>query len=466
MHTRLLEFFESNNSLYENQYGFRSGRSCEHALLDAQNILLESLSKKQVSLLLLIDFSKAFDMVEHSILLQKLEHYGIRGPALKWVKSYLSNRKQFVSINRAESSTLTMEYGVPQGSILGPLLFIIYFNDIPEIAKYAKFILYADDANIILTANTIDEINNQLQNLICNLLKWVKCNGLSLNLKKTKYMIFSQARNIDLPQPLFISEIPIERMREARFLGVIIDDSLSWSRHVKTVQSKMARYVGIMYKIKKYLPLNARIQIYHSLVQSHANYCSLVWGFSSKNNIEALFAKQKRGLQAVIPGFINYKYKDGRKPGHTKPFFSKYKILTIHNIIVLNTLIFMQKIRNYPLLLPPPILRTIAGNSPIPGSTFESSEDWLNAYNNCHYRNSIFFKGPLLLADSCTSINLPQANYISIRAYKTNVKRALLTIQSSGESCEWQGSNFLLYKIAGLRKSRVTYRKIVDYTDH
>ena len=182
MHKRLSNFLESNNSIYENQYGFRSGRSCEHALLNAQNLLLESLSKRQVSLLLLIDFSKAFDLVEHDILFNKLEHYGIRGPALKWLKSYLSNRKQFVSINGSESSMQLMEHGVPQGSILGPLLFIIYINDIPEIAQFAKFILYADDANIILTADTIEQINEQLEILSENLLKWVTSNGFVLNL--------------------------------------------------------------------------------------------------------------------------------------------------------------------------------------------------------------------------------------------------------------------------------------------
>ena len=465
MHNRLMEFFESNNSLYENQYGFRPGRSCEHALFNAQNILLESLSKRQVSLLLLIDFSKAFDMIEHQILLDKLKHYGIRGPALKWLESYLSNRKQFVSLNGSESSISDMDYGVPQGSILGPLLFIIYINDIPNIAQFAKFILYADDANIILTANTIDEINGQLEKLIFNLKQWVNCNGLALNLKKTKYMIFSRARNTELPQPLIISGTPIERMHEAKFLGVIVDESLNWARHVKTIQSKMARYVGIMYKIKKYLPLQARIQIYRSLVQSHVNYCSLVWGFSSKSNIETLFVKQKKGLRGVIPGFINYKYKDGKIPGHTKQFFSEYKILTIHSIIVLNTLIFMQKTINYPSLLPKSILNTIAEGSPIPGSTHESCEHWLSLHDNCYYRNSIFFKGPLLFSDSCKTISLSPASYVNIKAYKKNVKQALITIQSSGELCEWQNSNFLLYNIAGLRKSQVTYRNTVDYAD-
>ena len=295
MHCRILKFLESNSSLFDMQYGFRPGRSCEHALLNAQNTLLESLSKRQISLLLLIDFSKAFDMVEHSVLLKKLEHYGIRGVALKWMHSYLSNRKQFVSVNGKNSTMQNIKYGVPQGSILGPLLFIIYINDIPETANFAKFILYADDANIILTADTIEAISIQLNDLVNSLVEWVHSNGLALNLKKTKYMIFSRTRQIDLPAPLIISKTAIERKHETRFLGVIIDDTLSWSKHIQTVVSKMSRYIGIMYKIKRYLPLTARLQIYHSFVQSHLNYCSLVWGFTCKSNIEKLFSKQKKG---------------------------------------------------------------------------------------------------------------------------------------------------------------------------
>ena len=133
MYSRIYDFLSKNNVLFENQFGFRKGRSCEHALLTAQNKILSTISQKQISMLLLIDFSKAFDMVDHDILLSKLHHYGIRGIAHKWFKSYLSGRKQYVVLKNKFSPTLEMKYVGPQGSILGPLLFIIYINDISNI---------------------------------------------------------------------------------------------------------------------------------------------------------------------------------------------------------------------------------------------------------------------------------------------------------------------------------------------
>ena len=216
MHTRIYDFLESNNSFFEGQYGFRPRRSCEHALLDTTNHLLSSLSRKQISLLLMIDFSKAFDMVDHNILLDKLNHYGIRGTAYNWMKSYLSNRQQFVSVNGVDSSHKPIEYGVPQGSILGPLLFVIYINDIPEVCKLAKFILYADDANIVITANNVEDLHRQTQDLIDTLVKWVDCNMLALNIDKTKYMIFCRSKVV-LNKPLLLLGTKIKQIKEAKF---------------------------------------------------------------------------------------------------------------------------------------------------------------------------------------------------------------------------------------------------------
>ena len=452
MHERLVNFMQSNNSLYEMQFGFRSGRSCEHALLTAQNLLLENLSKKKISLLLLIDFSKAFDMVDHSILLSKLQHYGVRGKALDWFASYLNNRQQFVSVNGKDSKTCRLDFGVPQGSILGPLLFVIYINDIPAVSSLAKFILYADDANIILTADSMNEIEEKLCELINVLLEWVDSNGLLLNLKKTVYMLFTRS-NVASNFTVKIRNTVIERKSETKFLGVIVDEKLKWTKHINTVKSKMCRYVGIMYKIKHLLPVKARLQVFHSFVQSHISYCNLVWGFSAKSNIESIFASQKKGLRAVMPGYVNYFYKEGEPPAHTKSSFNSMKIHTIHSIIIKNALLTMHKIKCYPDKIPHSISATIPPNSPENGSNYETCEDWLNHYGTNVFRTSFFFKGPLVYSDHNSELlEFPSATR-SFYAYKSCVKRFLLSVQRKGEGEEWLPENFLLYSIKGLRKS-------------
>ena len=458
MHNRVVDFLESNNSLHDLQYGFRSGRSCEHALLAAQNCILSSLNKQQISLLLLIDFSKAFDMVEHSILLKKLSCYGVRGVALKWFESYLSNREQFVDVNNSRSSTRPLKYGVPQGSILGPLLFVIYINDMPNISRLAQFILYADDANIIISGKTMYEVESQLVELSAALLKWVNINGLKLNLKKTNYMIFSK-RKIENEPPVFIGNTKIEKKSEARFLGVIMDDKLTWARHIKSMRAKMSRYVGLMYRLRSSLPTKARLQIYHSFVQSHLNFCSLVWGFSAKSNIDSLFSSQKKGIRAAMPGQVNFFYKEGALPTHTKPFFSEHKILTVHGIIVTNALTFMYKIKKFPESIPKSVRDTISSDAPTHGSDHDSCHEWLKQYNNNSFQRSLFLKGPLIYVDE-NFCDLVANVSTSFKSFRKNAKAKLLETQMQGESDEWLAENFFINYISGLRKSkRITSRK-------
>ena len=453
MHVRILEFLDSNNSLFENQYGFRPGMSCEHAILNAQNTILHALNKKQIAVLLLLDYSKAFDVIEHSILLKKLEHYGIKGTALKWFESYLSSRQQFVSTDGADSTPRAIQYGVPQGSILGPLLFIIYINDLPNMSDLAKFILYADDANIIVTGNSEEEVQAKLQYITTLLIKWVDINGLALNLKKTHFMVFTN-RRLDLNKiDVNIAGVKIARVTEARFLGVIMDEKMTWSKHISAIKTKMARYMGIMYRIKRHLPLETRLQLFHSFVQSHLNYCSLVWGFTSKSLIESIFSKQKQGVRMVMPGYVNYFYKDGHLPAHTIGSFKEYDILTVHGVIVRNALLLMHKIKYFPRTVPNSIKSLFPNNMPTYESNHESSAGWLEIYGSPAFRSSVFFKGPLLaITDINVNLITSPPSLFSLNIYKTNAKRVLLDQQSiTGEDQAWP--TFLLQSTQGLRSS-------------
>ena len=230
------KFFESNNTIYKGQYGFRPKHSCEHALLDAQNYLLHTLDKKEIALLLLIDFSKAFDMVDHDILLKKLYFYGVRGLAHDWLRSYLFDRSQYVFLNGKKSSTRKLEFGVPQGSILGPLLFVLYINDLPNIDKSIHFILYADDANIVVTGKTLEIIQKKIQKFIPQLLNWINSNALKLNIDKTKYMLFSNTSKYDIN--IEINDTKIKRVTQDKFLGVLIDEKLTWAAHKVAIAKK------------------------------------------------------------------------------------------------------------------------------------------------------------------------------------------------------------------------------------
>ena len=454
MHKRVLEFLDKNDSLFENQYGFRPGRSCEHALLNAQNSILQSLNKNQVAVLLLLDYSKAFDVLDHATLLKKLSHYGIRGVALKWFESYLSERKQFVKINSTQSAPQPIVYGVPQGSILGPLLFVIYINDLPGICNFAKFILYADDANIIITGTDLQEIKDKVDTFSTMLMNWVDTNGLSLNLRKTCYMIFSKKR-MDLSSlQIRIDNTNIERKTEARFLGVIVDENLTWSTHIKAVKTKMSRFIGVMYKIKRKLPIKARLQIFNSLVQSQLNFCSLVWGFAAKSHIDSLFTKQKQGIRAIMTGYVNYRYQDGKPPDHTKSAFMEHEILTVHGVIVKNALILMHKIKNMPSKLPKSIRELFPSYMPEHGTSHDENARWLAEYGESYIRNSVFYKGPMLAVTKHNIEITCPSSIFSQSIYKKSAKRILLNLQNLGTGDEWPP--FLLHNIPGLRKSTRT----------
>ena len=197
MYRRLYKFLELNNILYSLQFGFQENHSIDHALVSLTEAVRNTLANKRFGCGIFIDLQKAFDTVNHKILLSKLEHYGVRGCALKWFRSYSSDRKQYVSVNGSDSNLLSITCGVPQGSVLGPLLFLIYINDLPNASKKLKFYLFSDDTNIYCESKDLPNLFKIANKELRAIKRWLDANRLSLNIDKTNYIIFhSSSRNI------------------------------------------------------------------------------------------------------------------------------------------------------------------------------------------------------------------------------------------------------------------------------
>ena len=207
----------------------------------------------------------------------------------------------------------------------------------------------------------------------------------------------------------------------------------------------MCRYLGVMYKLKFTKPLKARLQIYHSFIQSHLNYCSVVWGFTCNSNIEKLLTIQKKGLRSVIPGYVTYFYKNGVTPTGTKPFFKKYNILTVQSVIAKNTLLYMIKITRFRFLIPNSIAKLVPNNSPNFNLSESVQQEWMDKYNTINFRKTLFFKGPLLYKDFMETC--------PVLTVKNCVKKFLLEYQSKGDPNDWECTNNILANISGPRSS-------------
>ena len=340
---QLYGYFTKNNLLYKSQYGFRKGHSCELAAMEVTDKIFKYLDNKKLPIALYLDFSKAFDTINHAILMDKLKHYGVTGVALRWFKDYLTNRKQFVQYKDKVSKMSTITTGVPQGSILGPLLFIIYINDIAKITNKFKFTIYADDTTLIEPICTFaqpnlrnrnklaQEINNELEKIV----NWLALNKLSLNAKKTKFMMFhyKQKSINNIVPKLVINKVAIERVEVFNFLGVTIDQHMTWKPHAQKTAAKIACTIGTMKRLKHFLPQSILRTLYNSLILPHLTYGILLWGKQMKR-INKL---QKWAVRTIV----NAKYNE-----HTEPILKRLKLLKAHDIYRLTAIKFYHKYKN------------------------------------------------------------------------------------------------------------------------
>ena len=336
IYNRLFEFLDKFKVLSDQQYGFKPKHSTCMAILNLIDKIACDLDTGKIAVGLFIDLSKAFDTIDHNILLDKLYRYGIRGIAFKLMQSYLKNRKQFVSIDNNNSSMTTVKCGVPQGSILGPLLFIIYINDIVNVSNILNMVLFADDTNLFLTGNKIEEITLILNVELCKLSRWFKLNELSLNISKTNYIVFRQKnKKLSNVPDILIDNNKIDMVHSSKFLGVIINERLTFCDHIKLIKQKISKSLGILKYVRYKLSHTILRSLYFTLINPYYEYCNLVW--SSNRYVGEIVTLQKKAVRIICGANWN---------DHTLPLFKKMCILRVDEIHRLQLACFMFKVHH------------------------------------------------------------------------------------------------------------------------
>ena len=262
-----------------------------------------------------------------------MEYYGIRGVAHAWFTSYLSDRKQFVSLHGTNSEYQTLTCGVPQGSVLGPLLFLLYVNDICNCSSILEFHLFADDTNVFLSDTSIQKLELNLNIELGIVSHWLNANKLSLNIEKTSFVIFHPPqRKITYQMNLRISNNLIKQDRKVKYLGLIIDSNLNWKSHLHELGKKVARNIGILSKIRHFVNNSILYQLYYSLIYPLLTYGLLVWGNTYHTTLKPIITLQKRALR-----IITYSKPDK----HSEPLFKQVELLKLVDLVVFHSALFI-----------------------------------------------------------------------------------------------------------------------------
>ena len=455
IYVRLYNFFVSQGILHNKQFGFRKNHSTTHALNYSISQIKNALNKNEHVLGIFIDLSKAFDTIDHEILLKKLEHYGIRGRALSLLASYLQNRIQVVSVLAETSDPLSVIYGVPQGSCLGPLLFLIYINDLGKISNDSDIILFADDTNIFIRATSKDAAYTKANDILEKILNYMTCNKLHINLDKSCYMYFSSTRKTYEPDEsdlenaydLKIHDNILPKVTHTKFLGVIIDDRLTWDYHIKALTKKLSCCTGSLNQIIESIPENLHKDLYHTLFESYLTYGISVWGGSTKAKLLPLFKAQKKVMRVIFGDRAKYidKFKTCARvrplneqmllteffiKEHSKPLFNYHGFLNLKNLYFYHSCCEIFKVFKYksPIAINDLFKFSSRGQRSLFIITPPPNDSYV-------YRMSVIWNSVRTVL-SCPDTSFP------ISSIKIKLKVFLLNKQKLGDNENWIEHNF------------------------
>ena len=344
----LLNYINENSILNERQFGFRKDNSTMYLMLELFDKIYSSKESGKMPAILFLDIKKAFDSVNHKILLKKLEHYGIKGNVLKWFENYLSCRYQSTRLGTKISIALLILWGVPQGSILGPILFSIFINDMVYACKTALPFLFADDGALCfekVDRSNLDNVKSEIKLII----DWLGANKLCLNADKTKFMVFDNSTDLDQIEVEISNTTSIvvkeEKIRTKKYLGLVLDHKLKFTEHIDYIKKKIAKRISAMYKSKNLLPLKYRKMFANALMLPYFDYLDIIWNKTTKTNLNELDILYKRIAKIAL---------DYDQLERSKKVYLDMKWLPLHLRRQLHMSTYMYKVVNG---MSPPQLR-------------------------------------------------------------------------------------------------------------
>ena len=337
LHSYLSYFLEENKILHGLQFGFRKKHSTYMPIALLYDKITNNLQMNKITCCIYLDLKKAFDTVSFDILLGKIHSMGIQGPLFNILQSYLTNRKQRTHVNSYVSSDHIITMDVPQGSILGPLLFILYINDLPKVAEDTDAYLFADDTAISIGAKDSQELQAKIDEILPKISNWFNANQLSLNTSKTHYQVFFSKRSED-ELMVKINGCKISRQFTVKYLGVYIDENLKWNTHIEKLVCTISRNIGVIGRAKPYLSSNQLHLLYSSLVLPYISYCAAIWGANYSTSTSRIVKLQKRAIRIIDKKPYLYP---------TSKLFTKYKILKLPELVKEQSiLILLGKLNN------------------------------------------------------------------------------------------------------------------------